>query len=386
MDFQEWRWIKIVLFCVAVVAVKACIWRSKGVYDQFHGAPPKFSALFVFGDSLADCGNNNYINTSVAARANFAPYGKTFFGTPTGRFSDGRTIFDFLASRMGMHFPAPWFQSRVGLVSSEGANFASAGSGLLDSTFQHLNVISFGRQVKEFRDAFYMVGGVSGYPAQQMLSDSVIAINIGANDIAGNYLTNSSFNHKVRPQAFIQSLLEIYKHYLLELHEIGGRKFVVFGIGPLGCSPGMRYAGLAKWKGGCDETANEMFQEFNLGLQKLIRHLNRNLIGSTFLYVNTYDLVLGIINNGKTLGFSEIESACCGEGTFNAGVGCGQKSEHSVCEDASRHIFWDSFHPTEAVQKIIAEEVWGGNSSVFPSNLRNVIHAPASPYIHSFTA
>lgn len=386
MDFQGWKWIKIVVFCVAFVVVKACVWRGKGVYDQYVGAPPKFSSLFVLGDSLAECGNNNYINTSVAARANFAPYGRTFFGTPTGRFSDGRTIFDFLASRIGVRFPSPWFQSRVDLVTSEGANFASAGSGLLDSTFQHLNVISFGRQVNEFRDAFDMLRGVSGYSAQQMLSESLIAINIGANDIAGNYLANSSLNHNVRPQAFIQSLLKIYKHDLLKLHEIGGRKFIVFGIGPLGCSPGMRYAGLAKWKGGCDETANEMFQQFNLGLKKLIRHLNRNLIGSTFLYVNTYDLVLDIINNGETLGFSEIGSACCGEGQFNAGVGCGQKSEKSVCEDASRYIFWDSFHPTEAVQKIIAEEVWGGKSSVFPTNLRNVINSPASSHIPFFSA
>ncbi|KAH9298876.1 hypothetical protein KI387_030558, partial [Taxus chinensis] len=379
MDSQEGRWSKIVLFCVAVLVFKACLWRGRDLVD-----PPKFSALFVFGDSLADCGNNNHINTSVAARANYGPYGKSFFGTPTGRFSDGRTIFDFLASRMEVPFPAPWFQPGVNMDISKGANFASGGSGLLDSTSPHLNIISFGRQVNQFSNIFYMLEGGSGYPAKQLLWDSIIAINVGANDIAGNYLVNSSLNHNVSPQAFIQSLLEAYKNYLLRLHEIGGRKFILFGIGPLGCSPGMRYAALSTGKGGCHETANELFQQFNSGVEKLIHYLNKSLRGSTFIFVNTYDILLNIIDNGKTLGFSESESACCGEGPFNAAVGCGQNSDGWVCKDATEYIFWDAFHPTERVQRIIAEEVWSGNSSsISPINFMSVIRGT---YIASFKA
>lgn len=55
--------------------------------------------LFIFGDSIYDAGNNNYINTTVMA--NYWPYGETFFKYPTGRFSDGRIIPDFI----GMSFP-----------------------------------------------------------------------------------------------------------------------------------------------------------------------------------------------------------------------------------------------------------------------------------------
>lgn len=51
-------------------------------------------ALFIFGDSILDVGNNNYINTTI--RSNYYPYGETFFKYPTGRFSDGRLIPDFL--------------------------------------------------------------------------------------------------------------------------------------------------------------------------------------------------------------------------------------------------------------------------------------------------
>lgn len=56
----------------------------------------KHVALFIFGDSFLDAGNNNYINTTILDQANFWPYGETFFKFPTGRFSDGRLISDFI--------------------------------------------------------------------------------------------------------------------------------------------------------------------------------------------------------------------------------------------------------------------------------------------------
>lgn len=56
----------------------------------------KHAALFIFGDSLFDVGNNNYINSTARTQANYWPYGETFFNHPTGRFSDGRLIPDFI--------------------------------------------------------------------------------------------------------------------------------------------------------------------------------------------------------------------------------------------------------------------------------------------------
>ena len=58
----------------------------------------KHVALFIFGDSLFDVGANNYINTTEISRANYNPYGETFFKYPSGRFSDGRVIPDFIGN------------------------------------------------------------------------------------------------------------------------------------------------------------------------------------------------------------------------------------------------------------------------------------------------
>jgi hypothetical protein len=55
---------------------------------------PSVPAIFAFGDSSMDTGENNYVSTST--RADFLPYGMTHFKRPTGRFCDGRLVVDFL--------------------------------------------------------------------------------------------------------------------------------------------------------------------------------------------------------------------------------------------------------------------------------------------------
>lgn len=54
---------------------------------------------FVFGDSLVDAGNNDYIFT--LSKADSPPYGIDFTpsgGRPTGRFTNGRTIADIVGN------------------------------------------------------------------------------------------------------------------------------------------------------------------------------------------------------------------------------------------------------------------------------------------------
>ena len=58
--------------------------------------PKEHVALFIFGDSLVDVGNNNYINTTTDYQGNVWPFGESFFKYPTGRASDGRLIPDFI--------------------------------------------------------------------------------------------------------------------------------------------------------------------------------------------------------------------------------------------------------------------------------------------------
>jgi phospholipase/lecithinase/hemolysin len=53
-------------------------------------------AFFVFGDSLVDNGNNNYLATT--ARADSPPYGIDYpTHRPTGRFSNGLNLPDIIS-------------------------------------------------------------------------------------------------------------------------------------------------------------------------------------------------------------------------------------------------------------------------------------------------
>ena len=54
--------------------------------------------VYVFGDSLVDAGNNNYLALSLA-KANFPHNGVDFpTGKATGRFSNGKNAADFLGT------------------------------------------------------------------------------------------------------------------------------------------------------------------------------------------------------------------------------------------------------------------------------------------------
>lgn len=66
-----------------------------------HGVPIPLNetipALIVFGDSVVDPGNNNYVKTII--KCNFPPYGRDFNGgQPTGRFSNGRVPSDLIGT------------------------------------------------------------------------------------------------------------------------------------------------------------------------------------------------------------------------------------------------------------------------------------------------
>lgn len=51
-------------------------------------------AIFTFGDSAVDVGNNDYLPTIF--KANYPPYGRDFVNhRPTGRFCNGKLATDF---------------------------------------------------------------------------------------------------------------------------------------------------------------------------------------------------------------------------------------------------------------------------------------------------
>lgn len=53
-----------------------------------------------------------------------------------------------------------------------------------------------------------------------------------------------------------------------------------------------------------------------------------------------------------------MNSACCGLGMYGATIGC--LSMEMACKEASSHVWWDLYNPTEAVNSLLADSAWFG--------------------------
>jgi hypothetical protein len=147
-------------------------------------ALPKFTALLVFGDSTVDTGNNNYVLTLL--QANHIPYGQDYPGqVPTGRFSDGKLIPDFIASTLGIKESVPPFLDPT--ISNDelrtGVTFASAGSGFDDLTAATTGVIPFSKQILYFKSYIERLKGFVGEAeAMKIINGALVIISAGTND------------------------------------------------------------------------------------------------------------------------------------------------------------------------------------------------------------
>ncbi|KAK8492619.1 hypothetical protein V6N11_030841 [Hibiscus sabdariffa] len=91
-------------------------------------------ALYVFGDSFVDEGNNEHFN--IQFHRNYTPYGIDFGGKPTGRYTNGRTVVDFIAQIVGLPFPPPVLSlsKKDKRIPQTGLNYACGFTGILDLT------------------------------------------------------------------------------------------------------------------------------------------------------------------------------------------------------------------------------------------------------------
>ncbi|KAH9618505.1 hypothetical protein KSS87_013106, partial [Heliosperma pusillum] len=142
------------------------------VFSLFHAPTAAKNSMFIFGDALFDTGNNNYLG-NTPAKANVFPYGISFYPSPTGRFSDGRLIPDFLAKHANLSFLAPYLQPGNGDQFPDGVNFASGGSGALAQTFQG-GVIDLNTQLENYKKFNEMLRNKIGdYETVRRLSEAV---------------------------------------------------------------------------------------------------------------------------------------------------------------------------------------------------------------------
>ncbi|KAH6837502.1 hypothetical protein C2S53_001025 [Perilla frutescens var. hirtella] len=349
-----------------------------------NGEMEKNSAFFIFGDSTVDAGNNNFIETIPENQANYIPYGRNaFLKDPTGRFSDGRIIVDYLAEYGGLPIIPPFLDPSADI--SHGVNFASGGGGILPTTNEG-QAINLKTQLKYFEEVKQRLTAKLGdAEAKEMLSNAIYFVSIGSNDYLGGYLGNPQMQQLHRPELYVGMVLGNLTLAIQELYEKGARKFGFLGLSPLGCLPVMRDVNPNPnaVEGGCFEQANSLALAHNNALKALLINLQHLL--KDFKYCNSdfYTWLLHRINNPSHYGFKEGKNACCGTGPFGGVFSCGgtkKVTDYDLCDNADDYVWWDSFHPTERIHQQFAQALWDGpRAAVGPYTLRDLFFDHESP-------
>ncbi|KAM1115193.1 hypothetical protein TB2_038290 [Malus domestica] len=317
---------------------------------------PKFPAVLVFGDSTVDTGNNNYLKTLF--KGNHYPYGKDFPGQiPTGRFSNGKLVPDFLVSILNIKQTVPPFLdpslSDNDLIT--GVCFASGGSGYDDITAAGAGILAFSKQIELFKEYVVRVERILGdKEAKKLITSSLIVVSAGTNDFGFNFYDIPTRRLEFNISGYQDFLLNKLHIFIEELYELGCRKLAIAGLPPVGCLPIQVTVKFGKPKDGrCVDDENSDSQIYNQKLVKLLSKMQSLLPGSRIVYLDVYEPLIDMINNPHKFGFVVTKRGCCGTGFVEAGPLCNALTP--VCADDSEYLFWDSIHPTEATYQYLSK-------------------------------
>ncbi|PIA31309.1 hypothetical protein AQUCO_05100087v1 [Aquilegia coerulea] len=344
-----------ILFFILFVSVSCS--RSL-VETQIKDLNNSVQALFVFGDSTVDSGNNNYIGTVF--KADFWPYGKDLPDhIPTGRFSDGKLTTDFIASHLGIKEYVPPYLDKTLSVEElmTGVSFASAGSGYDPLTAQTTRVINMDKQLEYFIEYKARMEQVIGKEKMEThIRKSAFIVSAGTNDLVFTYFSLPVRRRQYNITDYQNYLLQSTQKFIQSLMDLGARKIGVVGIPPMGCLPVMvtLKSENAIFQRGCVDYYTTVAKEYNDKLQtelQTVMKINAAKYGAIIVYADIHESLLDIIHNYTNFGFDEWKRGCCGSGLLEMSILC--NPETMVCVDPTKFVFWDSIHPTEKTYHLL---------------------------------
>ncbi|VAI93840.1 unnamed protein product [Triticum turgidum subsp. durum] len=296
------RSIALVCFLVVGLCLVGAVCASTVVAGGKNGGR-LVNAVYVFGDSLVDVGNNDYL-PAPAPRAN-RPYGMDLPGKPTGRFTNGYNLADVISQRVGFEMsPKPY-----------------------------LSMLPHDKKAAD---------NMICYPSkEEHLARSLFLLSGGGNDF-------SAFDPSTaRPQAYVVKMVTTYIEHIQALYNMGARMVGILDVPPIGCTPGQR-AGMPN--GECNEQANSLAQAFNGLLRaKLAEASATTMKELKYSIAANYNILNDMMDNSLVAGLRQVKTACCGSGKLNAEVMCSHRGT-TACPAAEHddYMFWDMLHPTHA--------------------------------------
>jgi phospholipase/lecithinase/hemolysin len=188
--------------------------------------------------------------------------------------------------------------------------------------------IPFDQQIRNFQSTLdQLTNNLSADDVSRAIGRCIFFVGMGSNDYLNNYLmpnypTRSQYNGEQFATLLVQRytlqltvrfffhfiyLFQTWANYRIfthnnnvqRLYNLGARKFVISGIGQMGCIPSI----LAQSPiGACSEEVNLLIQPFNANVKTMMSNLSANLPASTFTYVDVAHMFSDIATNARSYG------------------------------------------------------------------------------------
>ncbi|KAI4331486.1 hypothetical protein MLD38_029673 [Melastoma candidum] len=183
-------------------------------------------------------------------------------------------------------------------------------SGILNDTgFQFVQVIRMFRQLHLFEEYQLRVRRLVGVErTQKLVSQSIVLITVCGNDFVNNYLLVSNLPRSGQfliPE-YVLFLIPEYKKLFFSLfcrrrlYNLGARRVLVMGTGPLGCVPAE--LALRSRNRECSAELQQASELHNPQLRQMLNELNRGYDADIFIYADCQ---------------IRAKFECCGQGPYD---------------------------------------------------------------------
>jgi len=261
------------------------------------------SNMFVFGDSLMDTGNL-YIATTGAGSP--TPISPPYFN---GRFSNGPLFDELIAGTYGITLTP----SLLG-----GNNFSWAGA-QTGTGFTNGFIPNVQNQIGSFLSS--RPGGIAD-------PNAVYWIEGGGNDVL-------PASQSANVPGAIGVIVNNIATEILTLAGSGAKNFVIVNVPNVGATPRVQDMGPAAAAG-----ATAITMGINQGLLQALSSIRASDPSLNLQLLDFFALGNMVAANPLAYGFTNTTAPCL--------------TETTLCGNPDQYLYWDSFHPTAAVGRLVA--------------------------------
>ncbi|KAF3511721.1 hypothetical protein F2Q69_00000157, partial [Brassica cretica] len=222
------------------------------------------------------------------------------------------------------------------------------------------NAISLTQQVENYKEYQSKVTSIVGKDkANEIFKGAIHLLSTGSSDFLQSYYINVI----VTPDRFSDRLMRFYSTVIQNMYDLGARRIGVTSLPPLGCLPAAitMFGGIGS--NTCFERLNRDAVSFNTKLNNTSVNLANKLPGLKLVVFDIYNPLLNMVMKPEENGFFESRRACCGTGTVETSFLCNALSV-GTCSNATSYVFWDGFHPSEAANRVLADNLLGQGFSL----------------------